>query len=54
MIELISIAINLITGIYILFVIPMRLNKIKKGIAAGLKDNQKIYNSINPQPKDNG
>tara|TARA_R110000824_G_scaffold101656_1_gene241453 strand:- start:175 stop:345 length:171 start_codon:yes stop_codon:yes gene_type:complete len=46
MIELISIVINLITGIYILFVMPMRLNKIKKGVAAGLKDNKKIYDLI--------
>ena len=46
MIELLSIVINLITGIYILFVMPMRLNKIKKGVATGLKDNKKIYDLI--------
>jgi len=46
MIELISIVINLIIGIYILFVIPSKISTIKKGVATGLKDNKKIYDLI--------
>ena len=42
----ISTVINLIVLIYTLYIIPSRLNTIKKGVATSLKDNKKIYDLI--------
>ena len=42
----ISIVINIVIGVYIVFIIPNRLSSIKKGIANNLKDNKKIYDVI--------
>jgi hypothetical protein len=42
----ISIVINIVIGVYIVFIIPNRLSSIKKGIANNLKDSKKIYDVI--------